>query len=119
MIVVEVFMRFTKGWSWKNSKTRKKMRYIEHGSNYCVIEVAGIEVLFSYRNPVAVRVDGNYCVTQKKWTKPTARHIRKFTGFWAGEFLPPKPQDFFDTLLDQTPVSAIGGINKTKVKEAE
>jgi hypothetical protein len=52
-------------------------------------------VLFSYRTPVAVLLDGVAYKTSKKWSNTTTRHINT----WYREYDGEKPQEYFDNLV--------------------
>jgi hypothetical protein len=59
----------------------------------------GRKVLFSYRTPVALKdYTGMNYKTSYKWSATTTRHINQwFKGITALE----KPQDFFDSLIQE------------------
>lgn len=76
------------------------MNLIPLGNNINEIVIGNRSVLFSYKTPVALHIEGmGYIVTEKYWSKTTSRHINKFLN---GE----KPfkkesQEFFDNLLNE------------------
>ena len=66
----------------------------------------GTKVLFSYRTPVAARVDngygsGTWYQTEKKWSNTTTRHINKWMGEHSVFGMRFKPQEFFDNLISE------------------
>ena len=69
------------------------------GAHMNVIETKDVSVLFSYETPVAAFVSGQgYFRTSKYWSRTTSRHINVWLdGMDAQE----KPQEWFDTLLDE------------------
>ena len=60
------------------------MKIIETGNNYTVVEINDkLEILFSYKTPVAGYQQGiggvaRYFKTNKKWSRTTSRHINKY-----------------------------------------
>jgi len=66
-------------------------------SNMTVLTLpSGVDVLFSYKTPVACQTeDGFYYRTEQKWSPTTSRHISKWL---AGARAEAKPQSFFDGL---------------------
>jgi hypothetical protein len=62
----------------------------------------GLQVLFSYRTPVAAydwregAGNGKHYRTSKKWSNTTTRHINNWL---AGHVAEEKPQEFFDSLI--------------------
>lgn len=67
------------------------------GINMTVLSLdSGVEVLFSYKTPVAAQLeDGTFCRTDKRWSVTTSKHISKWL---AGARAEVKPQSFFDGL---------------------
>lgn len=70
------------------------------------IEVSGYRVLFSYKTPVAAQRIGSFhtlFVTEKFWSKTTSRHINKWVDtLGSGSYdIIKKPQEYFDTLLNE------------------
>jgi hypothetical protein len=57
----------------------------------------GIEILFSYRTPVAGHVNGQFIKTAKFHSVTTSRHINKYLD---GRPAVIKPQKFFEKLLE-------------------
>lgn len=49
-------------------------------SNMTEIETSGFRILFSYSTPVALKnkETGQYCKTNKFWSRTTSRHISKW-----------------------------------------
>lgn len=75
------------------------MKLKQIGSNVTELSFQNVTVLFSYQTPVAmVDANGNYYVTDKKWSATTTRHINKWVG---GNNAQVNPQSFFDALLKQ------------------
>ena len=60
------------------------MKITETGSNYTVVEINDkLEILFSYKTPVAgyqrgIGVIAGYFKTDKKWSVTTSKHINKY-----------------------------------------
>jgi hypothetical protein len=55
-------------------------------------------ILFSYETPVACFIQGEgYYYTEKKWSNTTSRHINSWL---AGMNAKPKPQEFFDAIIE-------------------
>jgi hypothetical protein len=74
------------------------MKLYPLGANMTEIEIGNKSVLFSYKTPVAVHIEGmGYVVTEKHWSTTTSRHINKFLG----GFKPYKTesQEYFDNLI--------------------
>ena len=73
-----------------------KMHVLPEGPNQTVLVLGGMEVLFSYRTPVAAFIPGRgYIKTSEKHSATTSKHINKWTPGNPGE----EPQEFFDELL--------------------
>lgn len=82
------------------------------GNNKTVLDFGnGHLILFSYQTPVAesyVAPEGRqYCVTSKKWSVTTSRHINS----WIPEGVTPRmlSQNYFDDLLSGVLMSQCGG----------
>lgn len=74
------------------------MELLPLGSNQTEVTIGDTRVFFSYKTPVAARVDSFVYRTSKKWSVTTSKHINKWLeGYPAEE----KPQEFFDNLLEQ------------------
>ena len=56
------------------------MKLIPLGSNQNLVQLnSGVQVLFSYRTPVAAYVPGEgYFRTNQNWSKTTSKHINKW-----------------------------------------
>jgi hypothetical protein len=55
----------------------------------------GTVILFSYKTPVAARINGDAFQTAKRWSNTTSRHINE----WGAKEYKKIPQDFFDALI--------------------
>ena len=72
-------------------------------ANMTEIEMSGgLTVLFSYKTLVACRwTNGSvyeFYQTDKKWSKTTSRHIKKWLAFYGEPGAQIKPQEYFDNL---------------------
>lgn len=66
------------------------------GSNKTELHLDGMTVLFSYQTPVACWINGEYFMTEKKWSRTTSKHINSWVDTnWVSQ----KPQSFFDDLV--------------------
>ena len=56
------------------------MKLIPLGSNQNLVQLnSGVQVLFSYKTPVAAHVPGQgYFRTNHKWSQTTSKHINKW-----------------------------------------
>lgn len=76
------------------------MNLTPYGANQTEVTFGNFKVFFSYKTPVAAYNDlvGEHYRTAKFWSKTTSRHINKWLdGVKAKE----RPQEFFDTLLNE------------------
>ena len=73
------------------------------GSNMTELTIGGTTVLFSYKTPVAARINGTVSVTEKRWSKTTSRHIPKWLKQRAisTSNILTEPQEFFDRLIQR------------------
>lgn len=66
-------------------------------ANMTELELGGTRVLFSYRTPVAARIDGiGVFRTSTRWSNTTQRHINQWLNGWKAD---EKPQEYFDGLV--------------------
>jgi hypothetical protein len=72
------------------------MKIIPCGNNETEIRIGEWSIFVSYRTPVAAHDGRRFFETEKKWSRTTNGHIRKWLNGQAGE---KKPQSFFDALL--------------------
>lgn len=73
------------------------MELYPRGANCNEVVLGNRSVLFSYKTPVAVHIEGvGYFKTEKKWSRTTSRHINAFLN---GSEAQEKPQSFFDELV--------------------
>lgn len=72
------------------------------GANKTELQIGDIQILFSYKTPVAARVlnfEGNkyvYYKTSKKWSRTTSKHITQWLN---GERADEREQSYFDELV--------------------
>ncbi len=66
-------------------------------ANQTEVSTSKAIVFFSYRTPVAAKVNGVPYRTEKFWSTTTSRHINKWLDRRTVET---RPQAFFDSLLD-------------------
>jgi hypothetical protein len=74
------------------------MKLIPLGSNQNLVRLnSGVEVLFSYRTPVAAFVPGTgYVRTNHNWSRTTSKHINR----WLGKYpCGAVDQSFLDNLV--------------------
>lgn len=74
------------------------------GANQTELTANGMQVLFSYKTPVACWINEQYYKTDKKWSKTTTKHINKWR---QGQCLDAikMSQEFFDNLVSQFDLS--------------
>jgi hypothetical protein len=72
-------------------------------SNMTEIETGKITILFSYKTPVAYRVNetGEYFKTDKHWSVTTSRHINQWIGDSGEATVGSVSQDDLDNLLNE------------------
>ena len=59
--------------------------YMENGrSNAILVSVGGVDVYFSYRTPVAFRVNGRLVVRENEWGPTTGKHLNSIDGLDKG-----------------------------------
>lgn len=68
-------------------------------ANVTEIEINGMHILFSYKTPVAVIMDGNAYHTEHKWSRTTTRHITQWYRTRGITSWSTRPQEFFDRLI--------------------
>lgn len=75
------------------------MNLIPLAANMTEIVIGNRSVLFSYKTPVALHIEGiGYIVTDKKWSRTTSKHINKFLN--GNKAYKTETQEYFDSLLD-------------------
>ncbi len=73
------------------------MNLIPLGSNMTEVVLGNRSILFSYKTPVALHIEGmGYVVTEKYWSRTTNRHISKFLN--GDKPYKKEPQEYFDNL---------------------
>lgn len=65
-------------------------------ANMTEVEYADKLVLFSYKTPVAAKINRTYYKTSQKWSNTTTRHVNQWLNGAETEL---KPQSFFDELV--------------------
>lgn len=75
-----------------------ELRPIKANMNVVSIK-EGLDVLFSYKTPVAAVIDGCAYRTSHKWSVTTTRHINKWFAMGDITSSDERPQEFFDSLL--------------------
>lgn len=82
------------------------MKIITNDPNYLVIHINSrrrgftFRVLFSYLTPVAIsNTDGNYFVTDRKYSVTTSGHINRFLDGFPNPIS--MPQHYFNTIEEQ------------------
>ena len=69
------------------------------GSNMTELSINGVDVLFSYRTPVACHVPGEgFYRTAQHYSVTTSKHINKWLRANGSGNATVKPQSYFDTL---------------------
>jgi hypothetical protein len=66
--------------------------HIEKNDKY----LTDIIIFFSYETPVAACIDGQFFVTEKKWSTTTSKHINTWINGRNAEI---RPQAIFDNLI--------------------
>lgn len=80
------------------------MNLIPLGNNMTEIVLGYRSILFSYKTPVALHIEGVGCiVTEKKWSNTTTRHINKFLN--GTKPYKTAPQEYFDNLVNAVKIS--------------
>lgn len=74
------------------------MRLTPLGTNSTEVQISGrVTVLFSYSTPVAMRVNGQYARTTKRWSNTTERHINAWLDGAEAELV---DQNVLDTFME-------------------
>lgn len=68
-------------------------------ANMNVLHVNDMDILFSYKTPVAAVIDGNAYHTKYKWSRTTSRHITEWYKMGGIARASTRPQEFFDNLI--------------------
>ena len=78
------------------------MKIVEQWSNVTVIEVNdALQVLFSYKTPVAAWVAGRGILrTEKSWSVTTSKHINQWVAMFNRPTVTKVPQEEIDALAD-------------------
>jgi hypothetical protein len=66
------------------------------GKNKTELHINDKIIFISYETPVAACIDGQFFVTEKKWSTTTSKHIDAWID---GKKAETKEQDFFDNLI--------------------
>lgn len=79
------------------------------GQNQTEVEAGEVTVLFSYNTPVAAELDGEFFVTQSKYSSTTTKHINSWLAGNGGKGFERRPQSFFDTIFNAQVAQKGGG----------
>jgi len=78
------------------------MRLSPIKANCTEVSTDNMNILFSYKTPVAVMIDEGlgfvFYRTSKHWSVTTSRHINQWLGVY-GKVASEKPQEWFDSLI--------------------
>lgn len=78
------------------------MKLSQIKANMTMLSMDGMDILFSYKTPVAVMIDEGlgfvFYRTAKHWSTTTSCHINQWLGGY-GKVASEKPQEFFDNLI--------------------
>ena len=76
------------------------MKLLENSSNYVLVELNdNLEILFSYKTPVAGRNKLGYFRTDKKWSVTTSKHIDTYLKYVS--VVGQMPQEEINTMLNK------------------
>jgi hypothetical protein len=66
------------------------------GKNQTELHIGNKIIFISYETPVAACIDGQFFVTEKKWSTTTSKHINTWINGRNAEI---RPQAIFDNLI--------------------